>query len=337
MLVVGLDVGGANLKAATSDGDAVDRAFPLWKHPERLATELQSLLEKFPKPDLVAVTMTGELADCFASKAEGVRAIIDAVASSTEIPSRFWSTTGEFLDAENAASVPRLVAASNWHALATFCGRVVPDGSAVLIDVGSTTTDVIPLCRGAVCAEGMTDPERLRSGELVYTGATRTPVCAFGPQITVDGESYALAAELFATTLDVHLLLGSIPEDPADRNTADGRTAVRANALSRLARMLCADPEEVGEELLLRLAEAIARRQRKLIADAIERVVARCETPPVMLLSGSGAFLAEKVLDGSPALAPLERLRLDDIFARRVSRSACAFAVARLAAEQVWH
>jgi probable H4MPT-linked C1 transfer pathway protein len=336
MLTVGLDIGGANLKAATNDGDAVDRAFPLWKHSGRLATELRSLLERFPQPDLVAVTMTGELADCFASKTEGVRAIIDAVASATEIPSRFWSTTGEFLDAEDAASVPRLVAASNWHALATFCGRVVPDGSAVLIDVGSTTTDVVPLCRGAVCAEGMTDPERLRSGELVYTGATRTPLCAFGPQITVDGEPFALAAELFATTLDVHLLLGSIAEDPADSNTADGRAAVRANALLRLARMLCADPEEVGEALLLKLAEAIAGRQRRLIADAIERVVARCDTPPVMLLSGSGAFLAKDVLAASPLLSRFDQLRLDDLFARRVSRSACAFAVARLAAEQIW-
>lgn len=337
MLTVGLDIGGANLKAATNDGDAVDRPFPLWKNPERLAAELESLLASFPRPDLVAVTMTGELADGFASKTQGVRSIIEAVESATEKPARFWSTEGEFLDATNAASVPRLVAASNWHALATFCGRIVPRGSAVLIDIGSTTTDVIPLHDGTVCSEGTTDPERLRSGELVYTGAARTPLCAFGPQITVDGELFPLAAELFATTLDVHLLLGNIAEDPADSNTADGRPAVRANALSRLARMLCADPDEVGESLLLRLAEAIAERQRSLIGNAVERVVARCAAPPVLLLSGSGAFLAKQVLDASPALSQFDQIRLDDLFARHVSRSACAFAVARLAAEQVWH
>ncbi len=256
MLTVGLDIGGANLKAATNDGDAIDRPFPLWKQPERLSSELRSLLAEFPQPDLVAVTMTGELADCFSSKAEGVRSIIRAVESATARPVRFWSTGGEFLDAESAASVPRLVAASNWHALATFCGRIVPEDEAVLIDIGSTTTDVIRLRNGTVCSEGMTDLERLTAGELVYTGVSRTPLCAFGPSVLVDGEPLPLAAELFATTLDVCLLLGHLPEDPSDSNTADGRPAIRANALARLARMLCADPDEVGEERLLQLGRS---------------------------------------------------------------------------------
>jgi len=336
MLTVGLDIGGANLKAATNDGDAVDLPFALWKHPERLRSELASLLARFPQTDLVAVTMTGELADCFASKAEGVREIVHAVESAAGMPSRFWSTGGEFLDAESAATAPRLVAASNWHALATFCGRIAPTGDAVLIDIGSTTTDIIRLSNGTVCAEGMTDLERLVAGELVYTGVSRTPLCVFGPSILVGDESFPLAAELFATTLDVHLLLDHVSEDPSDSNTADGRPAVRAHAVSRLARMLCADLDEVGEPRLLRLAEAIAARQRNLIIDAVERVVARCGASPVMLLSGSGAFLATQILEQSSALSSLQTIRLDELFERRVSRSACAFAVARLAAEQIW-
>lgn len=335
MLTVGLDIGGANLKAATNDGDAVDRPFALWKHPERLSAELRSLMTGFPPTELVAVTMTGELADCFASKAEGVRAIIKALEAATERPSRFWSTGGEFLDAASAASVPRLVAASNWHALATFCGRIVPTGAAVLIDIGSTTTDIIPLCNGSVSSEGMTDLERLLAGELVYTGVSRTPLCAFGPGVLVDGELLPLAAELFATTHDVHLLLSHVTEDPADTNTADGRPAVRANALARLSRMLCADPDEATEDRLLSLAEAIAERQRRLIGEALRRVIGRCHGLPAMLLSGSGAFLASQILEAEPALSSLQAIRLDELFERRVSRSACAFAVARLAAEQV--
>lgn len=334
MRTVGLDIGGANLKAATNDGEAVDRPFPLWKEPKRLSSELKSLLASFPESDLAAVTMTGELADCFASKAEGVQSIIDAVKAATHKPSQFWSTGGEFLDAENAASVPRLIAASNWHALATFCGRLVPHGAAILIDVGTTTTDIIPLSDGAVCAEGMTDPERLCSGELVYTGAARTPLCAFGPHVVIDGASRAIAAEFFATTLDVHLLLGHVLEDPRDTNTADGRPVMRANALSRLARMFCADPEEIGEDALLRYAAAIAEQQRLLIAEALQRVVARCERRPTMLLSGSGAFLAKQVLESRPDFSQFDVHRLDELFEQRVSRSACAFAVARLAAEQ---
>jgi hypothetical protein len=54
------------------------------------------------------------------------------------------------------------------------------------------------------------------------------------------------------------------------------------------------------------------------------------------LLSGSGAFLANQILTEDQTLESLEMIRLDELFERRVSRSACAFAVARLAAEQVW-
>jgi len=336
MLVLGLDIGGANLKAATSDGAAADRPFPLWNHPDRLAGELRSLIATFPRPDAIAVTMTGELADCFASKAEGVQAIVAAAAIAAEgLPVRVWNTGGEFLGPEDATELPRLVAAANWHALATFCGRVVPSGPALLIDVGSTTTDVIPLQDGGVAAEGLTDLERLRTGELVYTGATRTPVCALGPTALLDGREIPLAAELFATTKDVYLLSGDLPEDPADLDTADVRPATAPFARSRLSRMVCADPDELGEDPIRELALALAGRQRESIAAAVERVAAGFDgATPHVLLSGSGAFVAERIVAESDRLREAPVTRLGDLFARHVSRSACAFAVARLAAER---
>ena len=336
MLVAGLDIGGANLKAATSDGAAVDRAFALWRTPERLEAELTSLLAELPRADAVAVTMTGELADCFTSITDGVRAIVRAAETAAAgRPVHFWHTGGEFLTTEQAIDAPRLVAAANWHALATFCGRVVPHGPALLIDVGSTTTDIVPLLDGRVAAEGLTDLERLRTGELVYTGATRTPVCALGSSVSLDGEQLPLAAELFATMRDVCLLLGDIAEAPNEIDTADGRPATIPFARSRLARMLCSDPDEIGDERLLELASAIAAKQRALIAAALERVLDRIEGQPHVLISGSGSFIAERVVAATPRLAGAPVTSLAELFAARVSRSACAFAVARLAAERI--
>lgn len=337
MLVLGLDIGGANLKAATSDGAAADRAFPLWKQPERLAAELRSLIAELPKADVIAVTMTGELADCFASKSTGVKAVIAAATEAAAgLPTHFWQTGGEFVAPEEAAELPRLVAAANWHALATFCGRVVPNGPGLLLDVGSTTTDVIPLRDGSVIANGFTDLERLRSGELVYTGATRTPLCSLGPDIPVAGQDLPLAAELFATTKDIYLLLGDLPEEPLNHDTADGRPATVPHARSRLARMLCSDTDEVGEPLLLALADALAARQRGLLRRAIGRVLERFPgDTPHLLLSGSGAFVAKRVIIDSPRLSTSVVTSLVDLFARQVSHSACAYAVARLATERL--
>ncbi|HAH44181.1 MAG TPA: H4MPT-linked C1 transfer pathway protein, partial [Planctomycetaceae bacterium] len=98
MYVIGLDIGGANLKSADSDGAARSIAFELWKTPELLQTALQELLTSYQRPDLIAVTMTGELADCFQTKADGVDHILTAVEQAVPgVPVLVWQTGAEFL------------------------------------------------------------------------------------------------------------------------------------------------------------------------------------------------------------------------------------------------
>src|SRR5438046_1175169 len=72
MSVLGLDIGGANLKAVHADGSARTVRFPLWKQPADLPAALSALLASMPHSTRLAVTMTGELCDCFATKREGV-------------------------------------------------------------------------------------------------------------------------------------------------------------------------------------------------------------------------------------------------------------------------
>src|SRR6266542_6894906 len=91
--------------------------------------------------------------------------------SSDRAPAVF-TTAGTFVDVARARARPLEVAASNWLATALLVVRHASD--AILVDVGSTTADVIPLRAGRVDAVGRTDPERLLEGELVYTGAIRT-------------------------------------------------------------------------------------------------------------------------------------------------------------------
>ena len=180
MRVLGLDIGGANIKASSADGETCEVEFPMWQRH----TDLEDVVRKpgselSATPDLIALTMTGELADCFTSKAEGVEYIVRATERAfPDVPLRVWLTSGEFCEPDDAVELPALVAAANWHALATWAGRAIPMGPGLLIDVGSTTTDIIPLMDGRPIPRGLNDVERLMSGELIYTGATRTPVCA---------------------------------------------------------------------------------------------------------------------------------------------------------------
>jgi probable H4MPT-linked C1 transfer pathway protein len=326
--VLGLDVGGANLKAAHSGGRAASTPFPLWKEPAFLPQALRDLVRSLPPADVLAVTMTGELCDCFETKRQGVHAILAAVETVAEgTPVRVWRNDGRFVDPATARATPLQTAAANWLALATFAGRYAPQGPALLIDIGSTTTDIVPLLDGRPVPRARTDPERLRSLELVYTGVRRTPLCAL-----VGGHG---AAELFATALDAHLVLGSVAEDPDDRNTADGRPATRAAAHARLARMLCADLETSTEDQRLRLAERVLLRQVMLLGSSLKGVASRLPRPPeTVVIAGEGEFLAMAALREQDAFPPCHGVRLSLGLGAEVSRAACAYALAVLAVEQ---
>jgi (4-(4-[2-(gamma-L-glutamylamino)ethyl]phenoxymethyl)furan-2-yl)methanamine synthase len=339
--IIGLDVGGANLKAAHSDGPCRSKSFPLWKSPEALADELTGLISDWLPCCGLAVTMTGELADCFETKTLGVDRILAAIKQAAgKTPIAVWQTAGEFVDASTACEFWQLTAAANWHALATFVGRVVPDGTSLLLDVGSTTTDIVPLRDGLPDSTGLTDFERLISAELVYSGVRRTPVCAVAYSVPVErdirGNGYSqLAAELFATTHDVYLLEGDIAENPDDVDTANGRPATIAGAHDRLARQLCCDRSELSLDEAKSIADFLANVQRQRISGAIDRVLATLDSPcEAVIVSGEGDFLANRILDNHSRLRDVPRHSLTQMFSAETSTAACAFALTRLASER---
>jgi (4-(4-[2-(gamma-L-glutamylamino)ethyl]phenoxymethyl)furan-2-yl)methanamine synthase len=323
--VLGLDIGGANLKAAHSNGAVRLCPFELWKNPQGLPDALRALLHGAPEAETLAVTMTGELCDCFETKRQGVMHILDAVeAVAGKRRIRVWHNDGQFTDVKAARAAPLNVAAANWLALATYVGRFAPEGPALLIDIGSTTTDIVPLDSGRPVPRGRTDPERLRNLELVYVGVRRTPLCAL---LGTGG-----AAELFATTLDLFLTLAWIPDNPHDLATADGRPATRAAAHARMARMLCADAETCTEDEARKLAQRALLKLVHHLTTAVESV-AECHSGPprTAVIAGSGEELASFVLQKQKGFPMPAVVSLAERLGRGISQAACAQALAVLA------
>lgn len=331
--VIGLDIGGANLKAARSNGEARLRPFELWKHPERLSHQLRELLGDW-QAERLAVTMTGELCDCFETKRDGVRHILAAVERAFPESSVGVWTFGWFAGVEEALDDTLAVSATNWHALATWCGATLtPSRSAILVDVGSTTTDIIPIYYGQPHSVGRTDAERLGTKELIYTGVRRTPICALIQE--------GVAAELFATTLDAYLMLGNVPENEADVGTADGRPATRKYSHARLARMLGGDPKLSSIEETTLLARMAVSAQGRLLTESLARMVASLPDRRVesLVIAGSGEFLAraawsvfENTHESGDAPAPVPIISLAEQLGPVTSAAACAYAVAVLGA-----
>jgi (4-(4-[2-(gamma-L-glutamylamino)ethyl]phenoxymethyl)furan-2-yl)methanamine synthase len=334
MSVVAIDVGGANLKAADGREFALARPFALWRSPERLTAELGELLRLAPPHRCLVATMTGELADCFATKAEGVRFIVAALEQAGGRANlKIYLTDGTLADPQEAMENPLVAAASNWHATATFAGRFAPGGGALVLDLGSTTCDITPLINGLPVAVGRTDPQRLVNGELVYTGVERSPVCAVVRSLPWRGQTCPVAQELFATTWDAYLSLDDLPEEPDSTHTADGRPATRSCARDRLARAICADREMFDERDAMEAASTIAAAQLEQLHAAVVTVAGRMAVEPQMaVICGQGEFLLRRLLERWwPALRVVS---LTERLGPNVSRVAPAHALAVLARER---
>jgi probable H4MPT-linked C1 transfer pathway protein len=274
------------------------------------------------------------LCDCFHTREEGVQHILSAVQQVAGI-----GNTGVFLVDGRFVTIPiareffRLAAASNWRALAEFACRFIPRGVGVLVDIGSTTTDIIPIIDGRVAAHGRNDTERLASRELVYSGVGRTPICALANTLPWRGAVCPLAAEIFATTADAYLLLGRIAEDTQANWTADGRPLTLEHTCQRLARQICADATDLTSDDFERMASTVCNAQLRQLTDGLAAVVGRMRpAPAVVLVSGAGEFLARQVVDSARACH--RTISLADQLSPGVSRCAPAYAVAVLADER---
>lgn len=333
--VLGWDVGGANTKVARVDGRCatpaiIERPFALWRDRQRLPSVLVQLADRIGRADVMAVTMTAELADCFATKREGVAFVVDAF--ETAFPGTalwIYGVDGRFRSATEARERPYDVAAANWMATAVVVARSNTD--ALLIDVGSTTADIIPIIDGRVGVAGWTDSARLRSGELVYTGCLRTPVCAIVQWLPFESARCRVAAEHFAIAADAHCWLGQIAPDDYTCDTPDGRGRTRSESGARLARMVCADADALGEEAITEIAAAVARAQTRQIGHAIRQVLRRLDgaRPAIALLAGSGAFLGKAAAEANGLTAR----HLAEELGAEAARAAPAAAVAWLISE----
>src|SRR5208337_2396994 len=180
-----------------------------------------------------------------------------------------------FVELAEASSHAADIASANWHASAALLALKLQD--ALFIDIGSTTADLIPIVAGRVAALGYSDAERLASGELVYTGMTRSFVMALAARVPFRGAWTPLMNEYFANSADVHRILGALPDGADKMPTADGREKTVEASRARLARMIGREADEAAAPEWDGLAAWFAEAQLREIVDAASLRLSRCD------------------------------------------------------------
>ena len=299
-VVIGWDVGGVHLKAARAEGGwivkAIQIASPLRGGLERLTQAFGEAKAQLGPAQQHAVTMTGELADTFASRPDGVERLATLTAQQLiDAPPLFYAGPAGFVRAPEARKHAAEIASANWH----VCARLVAQrcGHALFVDMGPTTTDVIPIAHRKIAGRGYTDAQRLAAGELVYTGLVRGFVMATANRAPLAGAWTTLVNENFATMADVHRILGALPDGADQMMTADGRDKTVEASRARLARMVGADATDIDAPAMAALAQWFAEAQMRAILDAAMLVIssAALSAEAPIVGAGIGAAVIQEV------------------------------------------
>jgi (4-(4-[2-(gamma-L-glutamylamino)ethyl]phenoxymethyl)furan-2-yl)methanamine synthase len=297
-VVIGWDIGGVHLKAARAEDGRVTKvaqyASPLRSGTQHLLQAFAEAQKNMGRADRHVVTMTGELADTFPSRMEGVENL--AKLAARELGSA-WIYAGPAgcVRPEDSHKHYINIASANWHACATLIARKC--GHALFIDLGSTTTDIVPVFEGKTAARGYTDAQRLAAGELVYTGIVRGFVMATADSAPFQGAWTHLVNENFATMADVHRILGTLPPDVDLMATADGRQKTIDASRARLARMLGTDASDADDETWTLVARWFAEAQTRAICDSASLVLSTRALPSVttVVAAGIGRVLVDEI------------------------------------------
>jgi probable H4MPT-linked C1 transfer pathway protein len=279
--------------------------------PEKLLEISQRL-----KPEKVVVVITGELADCFPDKDAGLSYIIDAVNNAF--------TNAFFLDNNGALTKEkkRSIAAANWMASSLLAGKEYRE--CIFVDIGSTTTDIIPIKNGKPLAS-KTDFKRMKKGELVYSGALRTNIAAILKSVKFGSRESRISSELFAITADAYIVLGLINQENYTCDTPDGAGKTLIDAKRRLARVVCADLSEIRDDEVFSIAKQVMDAQVSDIRAAIYEISQRYCIKKIVAC-GLGEFLVRNAVNETG----FEMIFISEKYGAQISKVFPAYAAARL-------
>ncbi|MBA8881410.1 hydantoinase/oxoprolinase family protein [Phyllobacterium myrsinacearum] len=290
-LITGWDIGGAHLKMAQCrDGEIVSAKIfktPLWLGLDQVRDALSNIGPLQAEGNLNVFTMTGELSDTFTSRDAGIAGLLNFIGEQFgDENTLVYAGRAGFCDIDAAHNLGGDIASANWHATASLGAKLADAG--LFIDMGSTTTDILAFKNGELVHDGYSDAERLLTGELVYTGFTRSALIGVAALVPVRGQMTPLMNEYFANTADLGRILGTLDEVDDKYPSADRQPKTVAGSIQRLARMVGRDGGDLEETEWTDIARWFSEHQLRMIHDGAFRVARKLMPDYTAPIVGAG-------------------------------------------------
>lgn len=306
-LIVGWDIGGVHTKicvlSTSKKIHAIQQiALPIWKDMHQLTTCFCQIKKQFCVGTANhAITMTAELSDVFENRLVGVEKISSIWRDSfPQAIGYMYSHNGDFVKLTEIKNHWTSIASANWHASAMYLSTKVPN--ALLVDIGSTTTDIVPWQNHRLLNIGNDDASRLEQQELLYLGAVRTPIMAITDHVPFKGNWRVIMNERFAEIADVYRVCEQLLPAFDIGETADNRSIDPYSSIKRIARLLGEDIENRAvwikdKPSWKHLIAFIKNKHINKIAAGIVRQLSRNELNKINTLVGAGigSFLVKEI------------------------------------------
>ncbi len=300
MKIVGWDIGGANLKASIINFKnykikSNQIYCPIWLNIDNLRKSIISIKNNFGNCDYHAVTMTAELVDIFKNKKKGVKKIIELFCKIfPEKKVFFYSINENFLKRKDAILNTDNISSMNWHASASFISKYIKN--CILVDIGSSTTDIVPIKNKKIVVKGFNDSERLSNGELIYSGVLRTPITSIVKNLHLKKKKHILIQENFADIADVYRILNKLPKNMDLISTQDKKPKNPVASARRIARLLAKDYKDEKFKDWKKISIEIENTQKKIFRNAIEKIKKKFFKKNIPIIGlGVGSFLIKEI------------------------------------------
>ncbi len=334
---IGIDIGGAHLKLT---GLCRNKKIifsnqikcPVWKGINVLENQLKSF-KKINQDSIAGITMTAELCDNFENREQGAKKIKKLLKKLNF--KKFFLTNKKKKRFQRNPQNSKIIS-MNWLSTADFVAQKI--SNCLIIDFGSTTTDLILIKNKKCLNKHFDDFSRLNNYELIYTGLTRTPIMSINNYVKINEKKINIIPELFSNTSDLYRVLKKLPKEVDQYETLDGRSKSIINSYKRLSRNLGFDYQFKDKRTLDKVCRHLSKIQLQSILNAVKKLLyikdVNTKIPVILCGVGKNVF-KNKIAKKFEVIDFSEFLESDNEFIKtsasyNAPATACAFLVSDL-------